>query len=90
MNKHTGSRFDDFLKEEGILEDVTTRAKQRLVRYSFDPTNPPQLTVQQEAELEALKARPDSEIDTSDIPVLSEEKWEKAVVGRFYKSPKKD
>jgi predicted XRE-type DNA-binding protein len=31
MNKHTGSDFDDFLKEEGILEEVTARAHKRLL-----------------------------------------------------------
>ena len=28
-NKHIGSSFDDFLKEEGILEEVETRAIKR-------------------------------------------------------------
>ncbi len=31
MNKYTGSDFDDFLKEEGILEEVTARAHKRLL-----------------------------------------------------------
>ena len=31
MNQHTGSDFDDFLKEEGILEEVTARAHKRLL-----------------------------------------------------------
>lgn len=30
MNKYSGSNFDDFLEEEGILEEVTTAAKNRL------------------------------------------------------------
>ena len=28
---HTGSDFDDFLKEEGIFEEVTARAQKRLL-----------------------------------------------------------
>ncbi len=31
MNQHTGSNFDDFLAEEGILEEVTARAHKRLL-----------------------------------------------------------
>ena len=31
MNKFTGSNFDDFLAEEGILEEVSTRAQKRLL-----------------------------------------------------------
>ncbi len=30
MNKYSGSNFDDFLKEEGILEEVSARAQKRL------------------------------------------------------------
>lgn len=42
-------------------------------------------TVRIEREIEALRKMPDSEIDTSDLPVLSPEKWQKAVVGKFYR-----
>lgn len=31
MNQYTGSNFDDFLREEGVLEEVTTRAHKRLL-----------------------------------------------------------
>lgn len=31
MNQYTGSNFDDFLAEEGILEEVTARAHKRLL-----------------------------------------------------------
>ncbi len=30
-NKHTGSDFNDFLQEEGILEEVTARALKRML-----------------------------------------------------------
>ena len=36
-------------------------------------------------EIEALKNMKESDIDTSDIPVLPPEKWATAQVGRFYK-----
>ena len=29
-NKHIGSKFNDFLKEEGILKEVTDKAKEEL------------------------------------------------------------
>jgi DNA-binding Xre family transcriptional regulator len=31
MNKFKGSNFDDFLKEEGILEEVSAKAHKRLL-----------------------------------------------------------
>ena len=30
MNKHSGSNFDDFLEKEGILEEVSALARNRL------------------------------------------------------------
>lgn len=30
-NQHSGSNFDDFLEEEGILEEVSTKAQKRLL-----------------------------------------------------------
>ncbi len=35
-NKHTGSTFDCFLEEEGILEEVSTRAHKRLLALQLD------------------------------------------------------
>jgi uncharacterized protein (DUF4415 family) len=48
-----------------------------------------ELTEAQIANLEALAARPDSEIDTSDIPELSAEQWKKGIRGRFYRPVKR-
>jgi predicted glycosyltransferase len=31
MNKYSGSTFDDFLEEDGILEEVSARAQKRLL-----------------------------------------------------------
>lgn len=36
MNTHTGSDFDDFLSEEGILEEVTARAHKRLLALQLN------------------------------------------------------
>jgi uncharacterized protein (DUF4415 family) len=46
------------------------------------------LTPAQKAELEALANAPDSDIDTSDIPELSEAFWKDAVRNPFYKPRK--
>ncbi len=45
------------------------------------------LTQQQKEEIERLAAMPDQEIDTSDIPEITD--WSRAVVGKFYRPIKK-
>jgi uncharacterized protein (DUF4415 family) len=57
------------------------------VVYRRDPGDP--LTEKQVQQLKELADRPDHEIDTSDIPELSEEVWKTAVRGRFYRPVKK-
>lgn len=42
------------------------------------------LTKKQKAELEALEATPDDQIDYSDIPGIAEAEWSKAKRGMFY------
>ncbi len=58
--------------------------KKRMVKFDIDLSNPPALTAAQKAELKALKAKPDSEIDYSDIRPLGDEFW-KNVRNPFYK-----
>lgn len=36
MSKYTGSDFDDFLREEGILEEVTAGAHKRLLSLQLN------------------------------------------------------
>jgi len=45
------------------------------------------LTKAQKRQLEALEKMPDSEINTSDIPEVTN--WDNAVVGKFYRPIKK-
>lgn len=59
-----------------------------MVEFVLDLDNLPPLTAEQDAELAALAARPDSEIDFSDIPELTEQFWKNAVRGRFYRPTK--
>ena len=61
--------------------------KSRMVSYTWE-TLPP-LTEEDRARLKALAERPDSEIDTSDIPEWTEDQWKNAVRGRFYRPVKK-
>ena len=35
MNKYEGGNFEDFLAEEGILEEVTERAQKRLLIWQL-------------------------------------------------------
>ena len=49
------------------------------VSYRREPGTP--LSEEERAELEALKNRPDSEIDASDIPEWPDEMWKRAVRG---------
>lgn len=44
----------------------------------------PPLTEAQEANLNALAAHPESEIDYTDIPELTEDQWKDARRGAFY------
>jgi uncharacterized protein (DUF4415 family) len=59
----------------------------KIVRYTLDTL--PRLTEKQISELKALAARPDSEIDTSDIPELPRERWANAIRGGFYRPVKR-
>ena len=57
-----------------------------MVRYTLE-TLPP-LTDEDLADLRRLAARPDSEIDLSDIPEWTAEDFKKAVRGKFYRPTK--
>ncbi len=62
-------------------------AKKTTVSYTME-TLPP-LTEADRDRLRALAAKPDSEIDTSEIPEWTDEQWKNAVRGRFYRPNKK-
>ena len=58
------------------------------VKTVIDLANLPPLSAAQKAELAALRAMGDAEIDTSDIPSLDEAFWRNAVRNPFYKPTK--
>ncbi len=62
--------------------------KAQMIRYEIDLADPPTLTEEQKTELKALAAKPDSEIDLSDIPEADENFWKNAIRNPFYKPTK--
>jgi uncharacterized protein (DUF4415 family) len=60
----------------------------QIVKYELDLDNLPPLTEQQKVELAALKAMPDSAIDYSDIPPLTDSFWKNAICNPFYRPTK--
>jgi len=60
--------------------------KTKMVRYT--PETLPPLTQVQRAKLRALANRPDSEIDLSDAPEMTDEQWKNAERGHFYRPVK--
>ena len=62
--------------------------KKPMVRYEVDLENSPPLTREQKAELDALAARPESEIDYTDIPPVTEKFFQNAIRNPFYKPTK--
>jgi uncharacterized protein (DUF4415 family) len=60
----------------------------RTVKRVVDPAKQAPLTAGQKAELDALKAMADADIDTSDIPPLTDAFWKNAARNPFYKPTK--
>ena len=60
----------------------------KTVKFEVDMPALPPLTQAQKAELQALAALPDQQIDHSDMPPLSEAFWKNAVRNPFYKPVK--
>ncbi len=60
----------------------------KTVRYEVDLRNLPPLTGAQKAEIEALAAMAEDQIDTSDILPLDDAFWKNAVRNPFYKPTK--
>jgi uncharacterized protein (DUF4415 family) len=58
----------------------------KIVRKRWDENK---ITAKRKRELAELAARPDSEIDHSEIPQLTEKFWQKAVRNPFYRPLKK-
>ena len=52
----------------------------KVIKSRIDLANLPPLTKAQKAELAALAAMPDHDIDTSDIPPLTDAFWKNAIL----------
>jgi uncharacterized protein (DUF4415 family) len=59
----------------------------KMVSYTLETL--PELTEADIAALDALAARPDSEIDLSDAPELTAEQWKQGIRGHFYRPVKR-
>ncbi len=70
------------------MKSKPAEVKVTVVKRRLDPQNPPTPSAEQQARLELLAGRPDSEIDHSDIPPLGDEFWKNAVRNPFYKPTK--
>jgi len=62
--------------------------KKTIARQRMDPADLPPLTDAQVAELARLAAKPDKDIDYSDIPPVSDALWQTGERGKFYKPTK--
>jgi DNA-binding Xre family transcriptional regulator len=74
VNPYSGSNFDDFLTEEGILEEVSARAHKRLLTMQFqDALNELKLTKTELAErLETSRSQVDRLLDPDNTAVTLE------------------
>jgi DNA-binding Xre family transcriptional regulator len=74
MNQYSGSNFDDFLKEEGILEEVTARAHKRLLALQLsEAMEQLQITKSQLAEkLQTSRSQLDRLLDPDNTTVTLE------------------
>jgi uncharacterized protein (DUF4415 family) len=63
------------------------KTKTKMVSFTLD--NLPRMTKARQTKLKTLAARPDSDIDTSDIPEMTEEQWKNARRGDFYRPRKR-
>ena len=57
----------------------------KLVKYEMDPADPPALTEAQKAELKALEAMSDDQIDYGDIPPMPDGFWTNARRNPYYR-----
>jgi antitoxin HicB len=66
-NKHEGSHFRDFLREEGILEEIETRALKRAVALQFEKlrTNQSLSKATMASRMKTSRAAVDRLLDTS-------------------------
>ena len=59
-----------------------------IVKHEVDPANPAPLNEEQKAQLAQLAALSDQDVDTSDLPPLTDAFWQNAVRNPFYKPTK--
>ena len=75
-------------QHDGRRERTSETMSKKAVSYEIDPAKPPPIRAKEKAEIAALLARPDSEIDISDIPPLTKKFWKNAVRNPYCKPTK--
>jgi hypothetical protein len=75
---------EDCVAESSAAEPERKNDAMKTKIVSHAPQTPPALTKAGRARLKALAARPDGEIDTSDIPEMTDEQWKNARRGHLY------
>lgn len=60
----------------------------KTVKHTIDPAVPHKLTAKQKAEVQALLAKTDADIDVSELPPLTDAFWKNAVRNPYYKPTK--
>ena len=60
----------------------------KTAKHKIDTTTPHKLTAKQKADLTALLAKSDVDIDVSDLPPLNDTFWKNAVRNPYYKPTK--
>lgn len=60
----------------------------KTVKHTIDPATPSKLTAKQKAEVQALLAKTDADIDVSELPPLTDAFWKSAVRNPYYKPTK--
>jgi uncharacterized protein (DUF4415 family) len=82
------SRLSALSRPERPIGKKSDAMSKKFVKRAVDLADLPSLTRRQKADLAALATRPDSEINLSDIPPLTEDFWKNAVRGKYYKPTK--
>ena len=73
-NRHSGSRFDEFLEEEGILDEVTAKAQKRLLALQIaDIMEEAKLTKSEVAEImQTSRSQLDRLLDPENMSITLE------------------
>ncbi len=73
MSKYTGSDFDEFLSDEGILEETTARAHRRLLVFQLEDAT----KLADERFIGMWRDREDMRVSSAWVRRVRESEWER-------------